>query len=141
MFKKILVPVDLGEPEMIQPAVDRALALAAASPDAELRFVNVQPRTAFAILGYAATDLEDQIRIATTHDLSVLTGKLAHPAERLSSAVRFGTIYHEILEEAAAWGADLVVICSHRPSMAAYLMGSNAQSVVRHARCSVLVVR
>ena len=31
MFSKILVPVDLAEPEIAQPAVDRAVALAKAS--------------------------------------------------------------------------------------------------------------
>jgi nucleotide-binding universal stress UspA family protein len=33
------------------------------------------------------------------------------------------------------------VIGSHRPSMAIYLIGSNAARIVRHAKCSVLVVR
>lgn len=140
MFKRILVPVDLAEPGMIEPAVEQARMLAEAS-GGELRFINVQPTAATNILGYAATDLEDQIRMSATHDLSVLAGKLAYPAERLSSAVRFGTIYHEVLGEGDAWGADLIVICSHRPSMASYLLGSNAQAIVRHARCSVFVLR
>jgi nucleotide-binding universal stress UspA family protein len=34
-----------------------------------------------------------------------------------------------------------VVIGSHRPTMATFLLGSNASTIVRHARCSVLVVR
>ena len=38
-------------------------------------------------------------------------------------------------------GADLVVVGSHRPTMATYLLGSNASTIVRHAKCSVLVVR
>ena len=37
--------------------------------------------------------------------------------------------------------ADLVVVGSHRPVMSDYLLGSNAKTIVRHALCSVLVVR
>jgi nucleotide-binding universal stress UspA family protein len=63
------------------------------------------------------------------------------PAERVSAVVRLGSVYGEILNEAEKTGTDLVVIGSHRPSMATYLLGSNATAIVRHARCSVLVVR
>ena len=55
--------------------------------------------------------------------------------------VRQGGIYHEILEEAAAIRADLIVMTSHRPAMRTYFLGSNAGHVVRYAKCSVLVVR
>ncbi len=60
---------------------------------------------------------------------------------RVSYAVRQGGIYHEILEEAAAIKADLIVMTSHRPAMRTYFLGSNAGHVVRYAKCSVLVVR
>ena len=62
-------------------------------------------------------------------------------ASRISTAVRQGGIYHEILEEAAAIKADLIVMTSHRPAMRTYFLGSNAGHVVRYAKCSVLVVR
>lgn len=62
-------------------------------------------------------------------------------ASRISSVVRQGGIYHEILEEAAAIKADLIVMTSHRPAMKTYFLGSNAGHVVRYAKCSVLVVR
>ena len=60
---------------------------------------------------------------------------------RISSVVRQGGIYHEILEEAQAINADLIVMSSHRPAMKTYFLGSNAGHVVRYAKCSVLVVR
>jgi nucleotide-binding universal stress UspA family protein len=37
--------------------------------------------------------------------------------------------------------ADLIVIGSHHPNWSTYLIGSNATKIVRHALCSVLVVR
>ncbi len=55
--------------------------------------------------------------------------------------VRMGSVYAEVLDEAGRIGAALVVVDSHRPSMATYLLGSNAATIVRHATSSVLVVR
>ena len=52
-----------------------------------------------------------------------------------------GSVYNEVLHEADTVGADLIVVGSHRPTMATYLLGSNAATIIRHARMSVLVVR
>ena len=60
---------------------------------------------------------------------------------RLTTVVRQGGIYHEVLEEAELMGADLIVMVSHRPALKTYFLGSNAGHVVRYAKCSVLVVR
>ena len=57
------------------------------------------------------------------------------------STVASGGVYHELLREASDWGADLIVVGSHRPVMSDYLLGSNAKTIVAHAQCSVLVVR
>ncbi len=58
---------------------------------------------------------------------------LPHSADRL--------VYDEVLAEAKFWGANLIIVGSHSPSMSTYLFGSNAQKIVRHANCSVMVVR
>ena len=55
--------------------------------------------------------------------------------------MRQGGIYQEMLEEADAIKADLIVMSSHRPAMRTYFLGSNAGHVVRYAKCSVLVVQ
>lgn len=47
-----------------------------------------------------------------------------------------------ILDEAAEWGADLIVVGSHgRRGLDRFLMGSVAESVASHANCSVEVAR
>jgi len=38
-------------------------------------------------------------------------------------------------------GADEIIMAAHRPSLKDYLIGPNTDRVVRHARCSVQVVR
>jgi nucleotide-binding universal stress UspA family protein len=55
--------------------------------------------------------------------------------------VGHGTAYEEILRVAGDIKSDLIVMGSHRPNMEDYLLGPNAARVVRHANCSVLVVR
>ena len=52
-----------------------------------------------------------------------------------------GTVYEEIIKEATAIGADLVIMTAHRPELRDYLLGPNAARVVRHAPMSVLVIR
>jgi nucleotide-binding universal stress UspA family protein len=47
-----------------------------------------------------------------------------------------------IIDFAANWGADLVVMGSRGyKGLTRLLLGSVAESVVRHAHCSVLVIR
>lgn len=131
MFNKILLPVDLAEPDMAKQAADRGVALGKAS-DADLRFVTVQS-TVPVVAEYEHLPSQDQI--------NAFAEKIDYPKERVSTVVRFGAAYHEVLVEADEWGADLILLSSHRPSMSTYLLGSNAAKIVRHARCSVLVLR
>jgi nucleotide-binding universal stress UspA family protein len=59
----------------------------------------------------------------------------------VEAIVRFGSVYKEILAYAKTIGADLIVMGSHEPSVGDYLLGGNAARVVRHATCSVHIVR
>jgi len=48
----------------------------------------------------------------------------------------------KIIDVAAQWGADLIVLGSHgRTGMSRLLMGSVSEAVARHAPCSVEIVR
>ncbi|MBI1867581.1 MAG: universal stress protein [Methylocystis sp.] len=140
MFKKILVPLDLAESDLTKQAIEAALTLAEA-PDAQLRFVNVQSLVPMAFMDYIPPTFEEEQRKAAEQELADTAAKTTFPGERITTRVRFGAITPEVLAEADEWGADLIVVCSHRPTMATYLIGSNAKSIVRHAKCSVLVVR
>lgn len=55
--------------------------------------------------------------------------------------LRQGTIYQEILLAAEKHKPSLIVMAAHRPELRDYLIGPNAARVVRHAECSVLVLR
>ncbi len=55
--------------------------------------------------------------------------------------VSAGSIYGKILEAAEELECEFIVMASHRPELTDYLIGLNADCVVRHAKVSVHVVR
>jgi universal stress protein F len=143
MYKKILVPIDLADPDLAKPAVATALMMAGAS-EGTIRFVNVLPLTPVMLAEYVPPDFEVQQRKAAEDALAIVVQETGLPSGRVSSTVRQGGIYQEILDEANSMQPDLIVMSSHRPQRHAvrtYFLGSNAGHVVRYAKCSVLVVR
>jgi nucleotide-binding universal stress UspA family protein len=140
MFKTILVPVDVEDIEVARPAIEKALKLAEAS-GAAVRLLNVVMTIPASYTDFIPDNYEEEAREACEAKLKDIASKLPLSAERLSWKARSGGVYPEILAEAEEWGADLIVLGSHRPSMATYFLGSNAKTVARHAKCSVLIVR
>lgn len=140
MVDKILVAVDLEDTALNE----RMLAMTA--DFAKLKGAEVT-------LIYVGTDLPpeaavrmpDDYNARTSSDISAQLGHLAEqldlPSGTTKVVVRFGAIYREILAQAKADKSDLIIIGCHKPDLADYLLGPNAARVVRHASCSVFVVR
>jgi len=143
MFKQILVPVDLSDPELAKPALATAVMMADQS-GGTVRLINIMPLTPVMLAEYVPPDFEAQQRKSAEEALAIVTKETGLDSSRVSATVRQGGVYQEILEEANAIKADLIVMTSHRPQRPAvrtYFLGSNAGHVVRYAKCSVLVVR
>jgi nucleotide-binding universal stress UspA family protein len=140
MFEKILVPVDLAETALAKRAIQVACTMVQAS-GGSVRLLNVMPMTPVMLAEYVPPDFEAQQKTASEEALAIIANECGLQPGRISSVVRQGGIYHEILEEAKQFGADLIVMSSHRPAMKTYFLGSNAGHVVRYARGSVLVLR
>jgi len=140
MYTKILVPVDLADTDLAKPAVETAISMAKTS-GGTVRLVNVLPMTPVMLAEYVPADFDVQQRKSSEDALAIVARECDLNAAHISTCVRQGGIYHEVLEEAKAIGADLIVMSSHRPAMRTYFLGSNAGHVVRYAKCSVLVVR
>jgi nucleotide-binding universal stress UspA family protein len=135
-----VVPIDLADVAVARPALDAAIELARMS-GGDLRLVTVRSLMPVTYMEYVPVDFDATAKAEAEAELKVLAASLALPKNKVSTVVRVGSVYGEVLEEAKASGADLIVVGSHRPSMATYLIGSNAGTIVRHATCSVLVVR
>jgi nucleotide-binding universal stress UspA family protein len=140
MYARILVPIDLADPNLARPAIDTAVMMANAS-NGLLRLINVLPMTPVMLAEYVPPDFDIQQRRSAEEALKIVAKETGLASERISTIVRQGGIYHEILEEAKAMNADIIVMSSHRAGMRTYFLGSEAGHVVRYATCSVLVVR
>lgn len=140
MFKRILVPIDLADTALAQPAIKTAATLAR-TYDGTVRLLHVISLTPVVLAEYVPADFDEQQRRDAEAALAEVAAASEIEPARLSTAVRQGGIYHEIIEEVTTIGADLIVMSSHRPAMRSYFLGSNAGHVVRYAPCSVLVVR
>ena len=147
MKLSILVPVDVDEPRS-WTGVQTMLKQVSEGNDVELTVVSIVPEMG-TLLAQAA-----QAMPFASQNLSELSGKATHLAkERLGKIldaggatvhhqiVRTGSVYSEILKSAAETEANLIVLLSHVPDFGDYLLGPNAAKIVRHAKCSVLVVR
>jgi nucleotide-binding universal stress UspA family protein len=140
MFRTILVAVDLADLNLAKPAIEEAAALAHQSGGA-LRLINVQTMLPATFMDYVPEDFDRQIKENAETQLRHVSERVPLDQSRISFTVRIGGIYPEILSEAEEWRADLIVVGSHRPAMSTYLLGSNAKTIARHAKCSVLIVR
>lgn len=140
MFKRILVPIDPDETSLGREALETATSIARAD-DAHVRLVGVVNVSHGDMLEYLPPDYDAKQQRKVADKLAQLAAGAGLPAANISANARIGTTYHEVLEEAREFGADLIVIGSHDPSVRTYILGSTATHVVRHAHCSVLVLR
>ena len=140
MYKSILVPVDLAEADLAQPAIAAAVSFAETSAGT-VRLVYVRSLVPITYMEFVPADFDSEQQSDAEAKLAAIAAAIPLPEERVSAKVLVGSVHGEVLAEADASGADLIVIGSHEPGMLAYVIGSNASTIVRRAKCSVLVVR
>lgn len=141
MYKKVLVPVDLDDRSVVNKVFDLIRGLLSQDHTCNVRFINVQPIAPLSILGYLPPNFDEEMDRHVQADFDRLLSESNLPDHKVTRMIRRGSVSDEILAESNNWGADIIILGSHRPSMATYLLGSNAATIVRHAKCSVLVVR
>ena len=138
MYKTILVPIDLTRPETAEPIIEIARRIG----DKDVRIVLV--------------NVVEEVPVFVTADLQPLGGCLERAHENADKELKaiakaagikpdfevcVGKAPPAILDVAEKQEADLIIIGSHKPALQDYLLSSTAARVVRHATCSVLVVR
>lgn len=136
LYKNIIIPVDLGHTERLQPMIDIARLLG--GDGASVILINVVEN----LPAFVAAELPSDLTARTIEDArSRLEETVAGHGISAEIEVRSGHPATTILECANDRKADLIVIASHRPGFGDFLIGSTAARVVRHAQCSVHVVR
>lgn len=86
--------------------------------------------------------MEEEIRKHSEEQLNELVAKEIPKNIKVTSIIRVGKPFIEIVDVAKSENADLIVISSHgRTGMDHVLFGSTADKVVRKSPCPVLTVR
>lgn len=141
MFNKILIPIDLVHESSWRKALPLAIR-EARNNNAQLTVMTVVPELDAAFTAAALPrDFNKNRRKEAETKLAELYAREVPDDIKAEQYVGDGNIYRSILKRAEDTGVDLIVMASHRPSLRDYLLGANAARVVRHARCTVMVVR
>ncbi|RME18932.1 MAG: universal stress protein [Alphaproteobacteria bacterium] len=135
MYKNILVPVSF------EPGRKREESLRVAEemldPGGKITALHVLEEVPSYIAQYLP---EGQVEQNHAEVEKILREELAaHP--KIELKVVDGHAGHTIVDYAKEHGVDCIVIASHRPGLQDVFLGSTAARVVRHAPCSVHVVR
>ncbi|MEL6999892.1 MAG: universal stress protein [Pseudomonadota bacterium] len=136
MYKRLLIPVALEHGHRGEDALRVASLLSDAGAEIFLFHVIED------IPAYARVEIPDSIfenaRKEAETSLSLLAKTSGTAAKPVVVPGHPGVT---IVDYAEKHGIDCIVIASHRPELADYFLGSTAARVVRHATCSVHVIR
>ena len=142
---KILLAID--ESDFSQAAI-QAVSAQARPQGTEVRILHVlEPPSLLLGREMGANDPEFEAVWKALQDQAMALvekteAKLRAAGFSVSPALQEGDPKSKIIDVAKQWKADLIVLGSHgRKGLQRFLMGSVAESVVRHAECSVEIVR
>ena len=135
MYKNILVPVVIDEVHDTQASYLAARALA--DEDAEFTVLHVIEAIPDYVLTEIPSEMMAKARDESARALKQSAAALPGAKTRLAS----GHAGRYIVDFAIEHDIDCIVIASHKPGLEDFFLGSTAARVVRHAPCSVHIIR
>ncbi|MCV6597622.1 MAG: universal stress protein [Mangrovicoccus sp.] len=143
MIGAVLCALDISQPQHERPVLQRAL-IEAQITKSRLDVLTVVPDFGTSMVAsFFPDNFQDKAIDETRKMLETFSRETigAEADAEVRHLVSTGRVYEEVLRVAELEKAGLIVIGAHRPKLRDYLLGPNAARVVRHAACSVLVVR
>ncbi|SIS46520.1 universal stress protein [Neptunomonas antarctica] len=141
MFKNILIPVDLAHEEQLSRLMEAAVLLIGSSKaKIDLLYVD-QSLVHQGSYPYLDETTYAEHKKAAKARLQHHIDTLAPAHVTCASHIRNGAAHDHIVEEAKALHSDAILMMAKRPGISSYFIGSTAERVVRHADCSVFVIR
>ena len=136
LYQSILIPIDIAHPESALAMFEKAKALLVEG--GQMTVVYAIPD----IPAYVTFEMPEGFLPVTMRKADQsLREIVAESGVSADVQILTGQAPRAILAAADSVKADLVIVASHRPGLSDYLLGSTAARVVRHAQCSVLVMR
>ena len=140
MFKDVLCAVDLGDEHSWKKALPKAIEMR--GDGGNLHLLTVVPEFGLSMISQSfPDDFEEKTLSAAKDALREFIDKNVPKDVPSRAIVAQGRVYEQIMRIAKEVGCDAIVMAAGHPDLAQYLLGPNAARVVRHASCSVLVVR
>ena len=136
MYTNLLVAVDPTHTEKHEKALGAARSLA--DPTADITALTVIEPIPGNFPGSAIPeDLQRQSGEVALGQLRQFVG----PRSEINTVLLHGHPANEIIRYAKEHDVDCIIVASHKPGLADYFLGSTAARVVRHAHCTVHVMR
>lgn len=140
MFENVLLPIDLNHPASWEKALPMAVKLCGGGTLHVLGIVH--DLGAASIASYLPADFEQSALQKMKVDIEEFIDENVPEGTNAVAHVGHGHVPEHIISAARAVGADVIVMASHPPDeLMTFLVGSNADKVVRHADRPVMVVR
>jgi nucleotide-binding universal stress UspA family protein len=135
MYEHILIPVAFDEDRPPDTAFEIARRLTAPGGRVTLLHVMEEPPV------YAISYIDKEYLANLREGLQAELTRLAAGFEQGTGLLIDGHPANTILEWAEGHGVGCIVMRSHKPELADYLLGSTAAHVARHAPMSVHLIR
>lgn len=142
MYDNILLTIDLNHPASWQKALPEAVALVRAAKG-KLHVITVVPDFGMPLVsGFFPEDFKEKALAKAEIALrQVIEAEVPDDID-VQEHLAYGSIHEEVLAAIGKIDVDLVVMASHAPDkMREFLVGSQADRIVRRSPVSVLVVR
>jgi universal stress protein F len=143
MTNSILCAVDVSNGDDDLEIIKTAQKMADLE-DAQLDIIAVVPDFGMSpVGGFFSKDHHDKMVVEAKAMLNKLVIKAVGEANnaKVRHVVATGKAYEEVLKLAEKTSPSLIVVGSHKAEKSHYMLGPNSARVVRHASCSVYVVR
>jgi nucleotide-binding universal stress UspA family protein len=135
MYKHVLVAVDIDHAETGRDALAMARAMLAEGGAITALYVLE------ALPSYATQYLPSDHTTQRVKEFETALAKELGMPDDIAVKVVTGHSGATLVDFAKAHAVDCIVISSHKPGMQDFFLGSTAGRVVRHAPCSVHVIR
>lgn len=143
MTISVLCAVDVSNGNDDIKTLQKAAELATVE-GAQLDVIAVLPDFGLSQVGsYFSKDHHAKMVVEAKEQLNALVTRAldAEQNSKVRHVVATGRAYEEVLKLAEKSNASLIVVGAQKADLTEYLLGPNAARVVRHANCSVYVVR
>ncbi|KRS16138.1 universal stress protein [Roseovarius indicus] len=141
MFDNILLPIDLTHPESWEKALPLAAKMCGEGGTLHILGI-VHELGSPLVASYLPRDFEEKMLQDMKAELDAFVSEKVPAGTKAVAHVGHGHVPEKILAAANDVSADMIVMASHPPDeLRTFLVGSNADKVVRHASRPVLVVR